>query len=137
MKVYEQFGADVDEKTLEELIDNRYFEHIHNLRVDRLSFSKSEFILLVLSIMNKVEEQDVMHIQKLFAQLNSDNDGILKYTDVRNEMQKARKRDALAASQRSAASTDNAASRLSTMRSTLRDTFLDVKHSIEGVVNIM
>lgn len=77
----QQFGDKVDEETLYRIIKSKFFEHIHGLRQEKNMVTKSEFILLLLSIMEKVDDKDVLFLSKIFERLDRNNNGKLDYND--------------------------------------------------------
>lgn len=55
--------------------------------------TKSEFTVLVLRLMNKVQEKDILLASQIFDRLDIAQDGILSETDQADQIAKARKRD--------------------------------------------
>jgi hypothetical protein len=82
LRVFEQFGADLSEKTIEHIINSHFFENVKGLRNSTDSISKSEFILLLLHTMGKLHENDVLLALKLFQKLDTDKSGELRYNDL-------------------------------------------------------
>ena len=77
LRVMMQFGGELTEMTLQEIMCNDLFERIPNLRNDKNSISRSEFILLMLSLMNKTYEKDLMIISSIFDVLDKNKIGVL------------------------------------------------------------
>lgn len=79
IKVIDQFGNDMDEHKAESLINNDFFERVPSLKSSdpssKTKLSKAEFVLLVLNMMDKLQEKDVLLLSALFDSLDADNDG--------------------------------------------------------------
>jgi hypothetical protein len=70
LKVMMQFGGKLSEETLRSMLASDFFDRNPNLRQDEHSVTKSEFILLLLSMMNKINDKDVLIISKIFDMLD-------------------------------------------------------------------
>jgi hypothetical protein len=66
LKVMMQFGGQLSEGTLRGLLSNDFFERNPGLRQSDEAVTKAEFILLLLSIMDKINDKDVIIISKIF-----------------------------------------------------------------------
>jgi hypothetical protein len=73
LKVMMQFGGKLSEETLRSMLASDFFERLPNLRQDENSVTRSEFILLLLSMMNKINDKDVLIISKIFDMLDDQN----------------------------------------------------------------
>lgn len=70
LKVMMQFGGKLSEETLISILASDFFDRNPNLRQDENSVTKSEFILLLLSMMSKINDKDVLIISKIFDMLD-------------------------------------------------------------------
>ena len=77
----QQFGKDLDQATIFKIMKNDNFEYIHGLRGDRNKMTKSEFVLLLLSLMEKVDMKDILFLSKVFEHLDRGYTGKLDYND--------------------------------------------------------
>ena len=90
LKVMMQFGGELSEDTLQHILTDDFFDRVPNLRKDKESISKSEFILLVLGMMNKLYDKDVIIVSKIFDMLDKQQDGKLSADTIRHQMTTAR-----------------------------------------------
>lgn len=70
LKVMMQFGGQLSEDTLRSMLASDFFDRIPNLRQSEESLTKSEFILLLLSMMAKINDKDVLIVSKIFDMLD-------------------------------------------------------------------
>jgi voltage-gated potassium channel len=75
MDVQKQFLEGLSEKTLKNIIENKLFERIPNLKVHSDEIKKSEFIVMLLTLMGKLNEKDILLAATIFDKLDSNNDG--------------------------------------------------------------
>lgn len=75
LKVMMQFGGHLSEDTLRQILENDFFERIPNLRQQQHAISKAEFVLMVLGMMNKVHDKDIIIVSKVFEMLDSKKEG--------------------------------------------------------------
>lgn len=66
LRVMMQFGGKLSEDTLREILTNDFFERNPNLRQSDESITKAEFTLMLLSMMNKINDKDVLIVSKIF-----------------------------------------------------------------------
>ena len=90
LKVMMQFGGELSEETLRHILANDFFDRVPNLRQNKDSISKSEFILLVLGMMNKLNDKDIIIVSKIFEMLDKHQDGVLSSDTLRREITTAR-----------------------------------------------
>lgn len=90
LKVMMQFGAELSEDTLQHILKDNFFERIPQLRQNEDSISKSEFVLLVLGMMNKLYDKDVIIVSKIFDMLDNNNEGVLSSESIRRQIANAR-----------------------------------------------
>ena len=77
----QRFGNNLDEDTIFKIMKSDFFEQIHGLREDKNKITKSEFVLLMLSVMEKVEMNDILFLSKVFEHLDRGYNGKLDYND--------------------------------------------------------
>jgi hypothetical protein len=77
LRVMLQFGGHLSKETLQNILANDLFERMPNLRNNPESVSRSEFILLVLSMMNKTYDKDLLIISSIFDVLDKNRVGSL------------------------------------------------------------
>lgn len=79
IKIVDQFGSSMDEHQVESLINNDFFDRVPTLRGEnnenKNKLSRAEFVLMVLNMMDKLPEKDVILLSALFDSLDSDHDG--------------------------------------------------------------
>jgi hypothetical protein len=90
LKVMMQFGGELSEDTLQHILTDNFFERVPNLRQNKESISKSEFVLLVLGMMNKVYDKDLIIVSKIFDMLDKHQEGTLSADTLRRQMTNAR-----------------------------------------------
>ena len=62
---------------LEQLFKSNYFTSIPKLRRKKSELAKSEFVLLVLKFMSKIDEKDVYILSEMFDSLDNEGKGSL------------------------------------------------------------
>lgn len=90
LKVMMQFGGELSEDTLQHILTDDFFDRIPNLRQKQESIAKSEFILLVLGMMNKLNDKDIIIVSKIFDMLDKQQEGVLSADTIRHQMTTAR-----------------------------------------------
>eukprot|EP01038_Epipyxis_sp_PR26KG_P005583 gene5583-7708_t len=93
MLITSQFGDELSEKSLNKILYSEFFNRIPNLRRDNKEILKSEFVILMLHIMGKLEDKDVVLASKLFDRMDVECDGVLSEENLADELSKARDRD--------------------------------------------
>ncbi len=93
LRITQQFGEELSERTLRSIINTQFFKNVPNLRKDDKSIVKSEFVLLMLHMMNKVHDKDIQLASKIFDRLDTSGCGILSEADQMEQIMKARQRD--------------------------------------------
>jgi len=71
------------------------FDNVPNLRRCETELSKAEFVLLVLQLMSKVEEQDILIVASLFDKLDSDSHGVLSQAVMAQRLEEATMQDSI------------------------------------------
>lgn len=92
MRMMQKFGEQLSESTLVSLLHNDLLDNIPGLRAKAGEVSKSEFVLLLLHLMNKVNDKDITLISRTFDFIDVDEDGVLNQQEVHQEVEKARDR---------------------------------------------
>lgn len=75
MDVQKQFLEGLSEKSLKNIIEHKLFDRIPNLKVHKNEIKKSEFIVMLLTMMGKLNEKDILLAATIFDKLDSNNDG--------------------------------------------------------------
>jgi hypothetical protein len=70
-----QFSEDLSEETLKNIMYADLFKKIQHLQRDKKEITKAEFCVLMLSIMDKIEEKDIMLVSKIFDKLDTEDKG--------------------------------------------------------------
>lgn len=94
LRIAQQFGSELSEKTLRGILHSDFFDRIPSLRKDKKQLVKSEFVLLMLQIMGKVQDKDIMLACQIFDRLDVAADGVLDEEDQKEQIKRARARDA-------------------------------------------
>jgi hypothetical protein len=89
-KILEQFGEGLSERSLKGILQADLLKRIPRFQQDQKSLYKSEFMLLLLRLMNKVQEKDIIFASEIFDRLDIQKDGKKK----ENQRQKERKNPA-------------------------------------------
>lgn len=80
IRVIDQFGSSMDEQQAESLINNDFFQRVPSLKGDapdaKSRITRAEFVLMVLNMMDKLQEKDVILLCALFDSLDSDHNGV-------------------------------------------------------------
>lgn len=95
-KVLSQFSGDLSSNMLKRLFKAELFQDVPSLRRDQEEISKAEFVLLVLEMMNKVDEKDILLANRIFAHLDANGDGTLNLIDMQTLEKKAEQREVMA-----------------------------------------
>jgi hypothetical protein len=80
MKITAQFGDELSEATLRSILQSDFFAKIPNLRRDSREIIKSEFVILMLHLMGKVHEKDILLATKIFDKLDRQCDGTFPFS---------------------------------------------------------
>ena len=70
-----QFGNGLSEGTLKAILSDKFFDRINHIKQKPKEINKCEFVLLLLRIMSKVEDKDILLAAKIFDQLDTAGDG--------------------------------------------------------------
>jgi hypothetical protein len=70
-KVINQFTRDLSRQKLELIFNNEFFNRVPRLKRWNSEISKSEFVLMVLTLMNKIEEKDILIVAEAFEKLDN------------------------------------------------------------------
>lgn len=91
--VVDQFvGESISPELLDHVFNNELHKLIPDLKRSEYEMSKCEFVLLVLQLMNKVEEKDIMLVAKLFDNLDKEHKGYFSQEDMKRQVNDARER---------------------------------------------
>lgn len=89
-RLLEQFTPPVSETRLRALFDSSLFTRVPGLRRDDHEIAKSEFVLLALQMMNKIEDKDVYLAATLFDRLVLDGSGVLSREAMHQRLAEAK-----------------------------------------------
>lgn len=92
-KVLNQFGGDLSNAMLNKIFHSEIYERHPDLQVNKNVMSKSEFIILLLQTMNKVDEKDIVLASRVFNRLDVNGDGTLSVRDMEALKEQARQRE--------------------------------------------
>jgi len=92
-KVLKQFGGDLSDEKLKMIFHSDMYARNPSLRRSAGEMTKMEFIILVLEIMNKVNEKDILLASKIFDRLDVNGDGSLNQDDMKMIRAAAQVRD--------------------------------------------
>jgi hypothetical protein len=72
----DQFStSNLSSNTLNAILSGDFFEKYPKLKLNKNKISRSEFVLLILHMMDKINEKDVIIVQQLFNSLIKSNEG--------------------------------------------------------------
>ena len=80
---------------LHSIFHGELFDNVPNLRRCETELSKAEFVLLVLQLMSKVEEQDILIVASLFDKLDNDSHGVLSQAVMAQRLEEATVQDSI------------------------------------------
>lgn len=109
-KILDQFGEGLSEKKLRAILKADLLKKIPNFQRDPKQVTKSEFMVLLLRMMNKLQEKDIQFASQVFDRLDVQKEGsfsdmfralsysrfyagILSEEDQKDQIKKARLRD--------------------------------------------
>ena len=93
LKITTQFGEQISENTLRSLLSNDFLSVSDKLKRNESELSKSEFVILLLHLMGKVDDKDVLLATQAFDFLDKEKSGVLSIDDIEREAIKAGERD--------------------------------------------
>jgi len=91
MKLIEKFGGEKHQMTpdlLKEVLEADLFNSFPMLKRNEKETSRAEFVILILTMMKKVKEKDIIFACKLFDNIDKNGDGVLDETDITEEMER-------------------------------------------------
>lgn len=93
MKISTQFGENISESTLRGLMNNDFLNISDKMKRNETELAKSEFVILMLHLMGKIEEKDVLLATQVFEFLDKDKTGILTSEKIESEAVRAGERE--------------------------------------------
>ena len=75
LRIMMQFGDELSEETLVNILRNDFFDNIPRLRGDRMKVTKCEFVLMLLNMMGKIHAKDILIVAKIFDTLDDADAG--------------------------------------------------------------
>lgn len=92
-KVMEQFKLGLSERVLTSILSDRTLRSVPHLQKSSHGLEKSEFVLMLLLMMDKVSIHDLMLTSSIFQKLDIMHEGKLSFDVLKEELQKARHRE--------------------------------------------
>ena len=93
MKISTQFGENISESTLRSLMNNDFLNVSDKMKRNEAELAKSEFVILMLHLMGKIEEKDVLLATQVFDFLDKEKTGILTSEKIEIEAVRAGERE--------------------------------------------
>lgn len=93
LEVSKQFITDISPSTIKNILKNDFFDRIENLRKSSTTVQKSEFVLMLLQMMGKTSEKDVIFIARVFDSLDSLGCGEISEEQLNAAMMQAKERE--------------------------------------------
>jgi hypothetical protein len=90
IKVLDQFSGELTRDKLEMILSADLFEDHPLLRLNSDRLARSEFVLLVLTMMNKVEEKDIILVSEIFSRLDGNDNNFISAEDLEGKIKDAR-----------------------------------------------
>ena len=75
LQVLMQFGTDLSEEQLSTIQNHELINAVPRLRKSKNRVEKSEFVLILLQLMDKVQDTDIVYISEIFDALDKTKDG--------------------------------------------------------------
>lgn len=91
-EVTKQFGNELSVEVLQGILENDFFKLIPNMRANKSCVSKCEFMLLLLEMMGKVEEKDLLLASSIFDNFDILNIGVLSEDNLKDSWLKANRK---------------------------------------------
>lgn len=92
-KVLNQFGGDLSNRMLQKIFHSEIYERHPHLQANKEAMGKSEFVILLLEMMNKIDEKDILLASRVFKRLDINGDGELSIDDMEKLKEDARLRE--------------------------------------------
>lgn len=93
-KIISQFGGDgISETNLNHLLNADLLKRIPRLQSDSDSIRKSEFMLLLLKMMNKIQEKDLFFASHVFDSMDKELEGVLSKKKQQEMIEEAHRRE--------------------------------------------
>ena len=97
MKKYEvqvsrQFSEYLNPAVFKAILKNDFFDRVPNLRKDSGSVQKCEFVVMLLQMMGKIQDKDILYAAKAFDRLDVHSVGYLNEDEVNKQIAEAKER---------------------------------------------
>ncbi len=92
VQVSKQFSEYLSPAVFKAILKNDFFDRIPNLRRDVGSVQKCEFVIMLLQMMGKIHDKDVLFAAKLFDRLDVHSVGYLDEEEVNKQIAEAKER---------------------------------------------
>jgi len=93
VKVMEQFKLGLSERMLTAILQDKTLPSVPHLQQDPSRLQKSEFVLLLLVMMDKLSLPDLVLTSSIFQKLDILQEGSLSFEHLRGELERARQRE--------------------------------------------
>jgi len=93
LEVSKQFISDISPSTIKNILKNDFFDRIENLRKSPTTVQKSEFVLMLLQMMGKTSEKDIVFIARVFDSLDANGSGEISEEQLNAAMIQAKERE--------------------------------------------
>ena len=93
VKVMEQFKLGLSERMLAAILQDKTLPSVPHLQQDPSRLQKSEFVLLLLVMMDKLSVPDLVLASSIFQKLDILHEGSLSFEHLRGELERARQRE--------------------------------------------
>lgn len=89
LEILNQYTGDLSKQKLSSIFSSNIFRNIDKLRTSDKTLSKSEFVLMVLNMMRKVDEKDILLVSMIFDKLDKTASGTLSEDDIASSIMNA------------------------------------------------
>eukprot|EP00595_Chromulina_sp_UTEXLB2642_P000764 CAMPEP_0196763824 /NCGR_PEP_ID=MMETSP1095-20130614/4840_1 /TAXON_ID=96789 ORGANISM="Chromulina nebulosa, Strain UTEXLB2642" /NCGR_SAMPLE_ID=MMETSP1095 /ASSEMBLY_ACC=CAM_ASM_000446 /LENGTH=319 /DNA_ID=CAMNT_0042117885 /DNA_START=378 /DNA_END=1337 /DNA_ORIENTATION=- len=90
IEVLNQFTGELSQQKLRKIFMNDFFKKIPRLRHKSDELKKSEFVLLLLHMMNKIDEKDLLIVSEIFEKMDINGNGILSNDEMNAQLLNAK-----------------------------------------------
>lgn len=128
LRLLDQFGGETHEsvKRLSELFEQGLFQKYPNLKVNPDEINRTEFILLVLHMMDKINEKDIVVMLKIFEMIDKNKSGTICKVEL--ELMMRAQISAIERKEKEKLSTEN---KSPSLVGTVKDSFNSLLHRTE------
>lgn len=91
MNIIKRFGGETHELNIDvfrEIVDAELYKTYPTIKKNSNEMSKGEFVILVLSLMRKIKDKDIIFACKLFDSIDKNEDRVLNQVDIDEEIKR-------------------------------------------------